>query len=297
MSQTKKQSFQKSQKDGIFLALFAFITWGFLVIFFKLFDKDVSPYEIVAHRVVWSLLFLVVVLGVLNKFKSVAHILAVPRLRYLLLSSGLLIGASWCVFIYAVASNNIAEAALGNFAAPIFQMIGGFLFFHERLSIAGKAAFALVAIAVALQAVELGGLPFISVFVALSVAGYALIRKEAKVAAYEGLFIESLFLAPIAVAYIWLMPSHFGLDYTGLLLALNGVVTVVPLLAFTAATTRVDINTISLMQYITPTIALAIAVLIYHEPLAWHKIVSFGLIWLGISIVSIESLLRFRRKA
>lgn len=280
---------QNNQTEGLALALFAFITWGFVVIFYK-FMTHMSPYEIIAHRVVWSFVFLAILLGLLKRFKFALDILKTPRLRYLLLASGATIVASWCVFVYAIGANDITEAALGNFSAPIFQMIGGFLFFGERLGRAGKVAFALVVLAVVVQVYELGNLPFISVFVAISVSAYALIRKKANVGAYEGLFIETLFALPFAIIYIWLVPGHFGFDFDGAMLALNGVVTVVPLLAFTAAATRVKISTLSLLQYITPSIALAIAVGIYGEPMPWYKAVSFGLIWIAILIVSFESL-------
>lgn len=285
-----------SEKQGLVLALFAFITWGFVVIFYK-FMTHISPYEIIAHRVVWSFLFLFILLIFTHRFGAVWHILKTPQLRYLLLFSGLLIVTSWCVFVYAINSNNIVEAALGNFSAPIFQMVGGFLFFGERLSRAGKIAFALVIAAVSVQFIELGELPFISVFIALSVAAYALVRKKAGVGAYEGLFAETLFAMPLAIVYIIIMPSHFGLNLNGLLLGLNGVVTVIPLLAFTAATVRVKMSTLSLLQYITPTIALFIAVGLYGEPLPVYKVVSFSLIWLAIFIVSVDTIIKNKVKS
>ncbi|BCX78760.1 EamA family transporter RarD [Campylobacter sp. 19-13652] len=277
-----------SEKQGLSLALFAFITWGFVVIFYK-FMTHISPYEIIAHRVIWSFLFLFILLILFRRFDAVINILKTPQIRYLLLFSGLLIVSSWCVFVYAINSSNIVEAALGNFSAPIFQMVGGFLFFGERLSRAGKIAFALVVAAVAVQFIELGSLPFVSVFIAISVAAYALVRKKVGVGAYEGLFTETMFTLPLAIVYIMIMPSHFGMNLDGLMLSLNGVVTVVPLLAFTAATVRVRMSTLSLLQYITPTIALFIAVLLYGEPLPMYKVVSFSLIWLAIFIVSVDS--------
>lgn len=116
---------QNSEKQGIALALFAFITWGFVVIFYK-FMTHISPYEIIAHRVVWSFVFLSALIVFLRRGDAVLQILKTPRVRYMLLFSGLLIVTSWCVFVYAINSNDIVEAALGNFASPIFQMVGGF---------------------------------------------------------------------------------------------------------------------------------------------------------------------------
>ena len=292
------QNFSK-EKIGLIYGLSAFTLWGFLVVFFKQFN-GIDPYQIVMHRVLWSVITLLPILAAFRRLKAAIKILLDFKTSFWLFLSGSLLAASWCIFIYAVDQNLVLEASLGNFISPLFSMLIGFFILKEKASLSAKLAVAIVLIAVAVQAVAIGSLPFLALFLAVVVALYGLIRKQVKVSALEGLFVENLLILPIGLAYLAHViisgQNRFDLGINGLLLALCGPVTVVPLLLFTASTRRVNLSVIGYLQYVNPSISMALAVFIYGEKLQTYKLISFCLIWLALALVSAQGIYALKRK-
>lgn len=292
---------QNERAKGMMYALFAFVSWGVFPIFFKLYSPDVSSYEILIHRIIWSVVFMAIFFAFSGGFGYIFSLLREKRTRNLLLISGFLISLNWWIYVYAVASGQILAATLGYFINPLMSMLLGAIVLKERLNIAGKFAIFIVTIAIGVQIYFLGSLPLISIFLPISFALYALVRKRANIGAMAGLFVETLLLLPFALGYFaWLEfgdQSNFGFRFDGLIMVLSGVITILPLVAFNAAATRISLTLLGFMQYISPTLASLVGVLIYDEELGLARAVSFGLIWLAIFIVSIESIKNFKRKS
>ena len=274
------------RSQGVFLALFAFISWGFFPLFFDLFSKEISAYEILLQRIIWSVFFMAIAMFFLKKFSIAINLLKQKRSRNALLLSGFLISVNWGTFIYAVNNGKVLETGLGYFINPIVNIALGFLLFNERLSPAQRLATFIAAIAIELPAVALA-LP-------ISFALYGAVRKRANVPALEGLFVETLLLLPFAVFYLFYLQAHgqnhFDLGANGALMAVSGIVTILPLLAFNAATVRIGLTAIGILQYVSPTISVLCGVFIFKEQMDFYKILSFSLIWLGIFIIAREQI-------
>jgi protein rarD len=208
--------------------------------------------------------------------------------------SGTLISINWGVYVYAVSNGKILDTSIGYFINPLINMLLGVIVFKERLGKSGVVAVCIVMVAVFVQIYFQGGLPLVSIILPLSFGLYGVVRKKAKISAFNGLFIETLFIFPFAFGYVlWLVfhsQSHFGLNKDSVLMIASSLVTIVPLVAFNAAATRINLTTIGYLQYISPTIAILCAVFIFNETLDVYKIVSFCLIWLALAIISINKI-------
>jgi chloramphenicol-sensitive protein RarD len=263
----------------------------------------VRPIELVTHRILWSVLFLAALLTVLGRWPTVWACLRVPRTRWLLVASTLLIGANWFVFIYGVASGQMVQNSLGYFINPLLSILLGVLVFGERLGKAQWLALGLAAVGLVYLVVALGELPWIAFFLAGSFALYGLIRKIAPVDPLAGLTVETLFLLPAAVPLLiwWLMQDQAAFGALGwqtdALLLVAGVVTAVPLLCFGAASRRLKLSTLGFMQYLAPSIQLILAVLVFGESFRPAQQVAFGLIWSALVLVSLGSALKSRTGA
>lgn len=286
-------------QSGLIHGLGAYLIWGFLPVLFKLLEP-VSAGEIVAQRIVWSLLFV----GVLIAFGGrMSHLRAALRqpvtLRYMALSAAL-IATNWLVFIWAILNHHLLEASLGYFLNPLVNVALGVLLLKERLGRAQGVAVALAAIGVVVLGIGAGKGLWISITLAMSFGLYGLVRKVAPVEATEGLSIETLLLLPFALAWLaWLAITSgvaFG-DSMGLnlLLIISGPATAVPLLLFAVAARRMRYTTLGLLQYIAPTINFLLAVFAYGEALTMPHIICFALIWAGLAIYSASALAGRRR--
>ncbi|MFT3809108.1 MAG: EamA family transporter RarD [Micropepsaceae bacterium] len=283
--------------QGILAAALSYTIWGVVVIYWKLLP-GVSPWEILGHRVVWSV---VVLLPVVLLFRRTGPILAIfrtPKRAAALFFSAFLIAGNWGIFIWAVAEGRIIETSLGYYINPLLAIALGVVMLGEKLSPFRIYAFVLAGIGVAVQAVALGGLPWISLVLASSFAIYGYVRKVVQVEALDGLFIETLIVAPVALLGFWLMMQQGDLAFahgstlTDALLIGAGAVTALPLWLFAYGARRVRLSTMGFLQYIAPTISLIIAVTVYDEPFGTVRLVSFGLIWAALALVSLEM---FRR--
>ena len=261
--------------------------WGVLPIYFKILG-GVAPLEILAHRIVWAFAVLLVIVAVLRRWPLLA---AASRSMALLSASTLFIAVNWFIYIWAVTHAHMVEASLGYFMNPLVNVLFGFAFFGERLIRQEKLAVALAAFAVAWLTIGAGTFPWISIALAVSFALYGLVRKIAHVTSIEGLTIETALLLPLAIAYL-IDRRQAGLLAFGdspaldLWLLAAGPLTAAPLLLFAAAVRRLRLATIGLLQYISPSIQFALAVLIYDEPLGVGRLIAFVMIWISLAVYS-----------
>lgn len=285
---------------GYLYAVLAFGFWGLIPIYFKLLSH-VGAGEVLAHRIIGSVVLLYAMIlfsKQMGQFKLLIRDLS--KLKYLVLSA-LLVSLNWLVFIWAVSHNMIAESSLGYYINPLVNFALGIIVFKDRPSFWQKIAIALAIAAIVYQLVTLGTLPIVSLVLAFSFAFYGLIRKKVNLPAMTGLYVETLILFPIALlyfSYLVLTDQNafvLPLDRTSWILLLAGVVTVVPLLWFNAATTRISLIHIGFFQYIGPSISFLLAIFVYDEVLLPEKLTTFVLIWIALAIFSLDAYFKKRR--
>ncbi len=288
-------------KRGIYFAVAAYGMWGLVPIYFKALNQ-VPALEVLSHRILWSVLFLVLLLGFGRRWQVLKQLVRQPRLLAALGLTAVIVATNWLIFIWAVAEARILETALGYFINPLISVFLGMLFLKERLRPGQWLAIALVAVAVAYQLLLLGSLPWVALALAFSFGCYGLLRKQIPVDAVSGLLVETLLLLPLAGTYLlWLEGEgelqfgHAGSEVT-LLLVAAGIVTSLPLLSFAAAARRLSLTLIGLLQYIGPSIAFTLAVFYYREPLDSDRLLTFALIWSALALFSVEGWLVRRRK-
>ncbi|HVR42642.1 MAG TPA: EamA family transporter RarD [Thermoanaerobaculia bacterium] len=285
--------------SGVLYGVAAYGWWGFVAIYFKLVAA-VDPLEVLAHRIVWSVAVLLIMIAALGRWRSIAAVLRSGRALLWLAASTVLIAVNWYVFIWAVSHGRIVEASLGYFINPLVSVLLGFFFLGERLRRGEWVGVGLAALGVGWLTFGAGVFPSISLLLAFSFGGYGLVRKLAGVGPIEGLTIETALLLPLAAGWL-LWRAHDGTAAFGevsvgldLLLLASGPVTALPLLWFAAAVRRLRLATIGLLQYIAPTIQFILAVAVYGEPFGGPRLVAFALIWIAIAIYSADNV-RARR--
>ena len=278
---------------GFAFGVGSYTLWGVLPLYIHLL-KEVPALQVLAHRVLWSLGLLLLLILVLRRART---ILAAARGRTLLLlvGSALMIGINWIVYIWAVQNGHVLEASLGYFINPLVNVALGFAFLGERLRRLQAAAIAVAAAGVLVLALSGGGALWLSLLLALSFGFYGLLRKVAAIDALGGLTVETLLLAPFSIALLF-HASQGGTNAFGqsmhldLLLALAGVVTALPLLLFAAAARRLPLATLGLLQYIAPSLQFAEAVLLFGEPVRTVHIATFALIWSGCALYAFDTI-------
>jgi chloramphenicol-sensitive protein RarD len=284
--------------SGLFYALACYLTWGIFPLYWKLL-VNVPSQQILAHRIVWSVMFLLAMLLVLQNANFLIY-LKRPRTIGLLFITGLLIGCNWFVYIYAVNNNHIVDASLGYYINPLVNVLLGVIFLKERLGRMQVIAVAFALAGVTWLTFHVGHIPWISLFLAVSFGLYGLLRKKANLESLPGLLIETLLLSPMALYYLWFVNHQVTgifLHYswlTDVLLILAGPVTAIPLFWFGKAATRIPLSTIGFIQYLSPTLALLIGILVYHETFSPVYLASFGLVWAGLVIYTISLLRDYR---
>ncbi len=281
------------RRAGLMLGVGAYLLWGVMPLYFKAI-AEVSPTEIVAHRIVWSLVFLAALASLWRKWPAIRAAASTPQVLATLVVTALLIGINWLLFIYAVVSGHVLEASLGYYLNPLVNVLLGVLLLKERLSVAQAAAAGLAAAGVAVLAAGAGSGLWISLTLAASFALYGFVRKVAPVDSVEGLAIETALLMPVALGWlIWLSQTgelgmgRFGTD-VDILLALGGAVTAIPLLMFTAAARRLPYSLLGFLQYIAPSLQFLLAVLAFGEPLTTPHLICFAAIWTALAIFTLD---------
>ncbi|WP_433723947.1 EamA family transporter RarD [Actinoplanes sp. CA-051413] len=283
------------ERRGYLYGLTAYALWGFFPIYFKLLAPS-PPLEILAHRVIWSVVFVSLVLLVLRNLHFLGRIVRDRRLLGGITLAAVLIGVNWATYIYGVNSSRVVETALGYFITPLVVVLLGVTVQRERLRLWQWIAIGFGALAVAVLTVDYGHLPYIALVLAASFGSYSLIKKRLALPPAEGLFIESAVLALPALGYLgWLNATggaefgHVSAWHTVLML-LSGVATAVPLMLFAAAANRVPLVGIGILQYVAPILQLACGVLLFHEPMPPARLAGFALVWVALIIFTVDGL-------
>lgn len=286
---------QQRTRQGILLAIGAYTMWGIAPIYFKSLS-EVSPLEILSHRVVWSFFLLAFLLHLGRSWRNVRDTLtSKPKMTYLVATS-LLVGANWLIFIWAVNANHMLDASLGYYINPLINVVLGMIFLGERLRKLQWFAVGLAAIGVLIQIVAFGSIPVVAIALAFSFGFYGLLRKKVSLEAQTGLFIETLVMLPAAAIYLLFIADSATSDLAAnpmslnLLLIAAGIVTTLPLLCFTGAATRLKLSTLGFFQYIGPSLMFLLAVLIYGEAFTTDKAITFAFIWGALVIFSFDGL-------
>lgn len=278
----------------------AYTLWGFFPLYFPLLEPA-GAVEILAHRVIWSLLLVVVLVSALARWQSIWAVVRSPRRLAMLGLASVFIATNWGVYIYGVNNGHVVETALGYFINPLVTIVMGVVVLHERLRVIQWCALALAFAAVIELSVDYGHPPYISLCLAFSFGSYGLVKKKVGVGALEGLGLETLILAPIALAYLVALDvqgsGSFGHRGVGnaVLLVLAGVLTAIPLLLFAGAANRITMTMLGLLQYVTPTLQFLLGLFIFHEHMTGARWLGFILVWLALAIITAEGIAYRRR--
>jgi len=278
---------------GVVYAALAYTLWGLFPLFFKHL-ASVGALEVVLHRFVWSLVFVVLVLAVLRRWAWLRAVFQTPRVVGTFALSATLLAGNWLVYIWAVNNDHVLDASLGYFILPLVNVGLGFVFLHERPRRVQWLAFAIACAGVLWLTVQGGRLPWVALALALSFGLYGLLRKLAPLGALEGLSLETMLLAPFAFAVLCWMTWHGqGVlarhDTTQLAwLVLAGPVTAIPLLLFAAGARRIPLSMMGILQYIAPSILVLLGVWLYGEPFAGPRVLGFVLIWTALALYTAE---------
>jgi len=290
----------RESRTGLLYGIGAYGFWGLVPLYFRAV-KDVRPEELLAHRVVWSTVLLAAILSVTRRWGSLYTCLIVPRIRWTLLLTTVLIAANWYCYIWAATHDQLVQASLGYFIAPLASAGLGVFALRERLRRAQLLALILAAIGVIVATVQAGTLPWIALGLAGSFSVYGLLRKTVAADALTGLAAESLLLTPFAAGYLILAlmdgTAAFGhIDRTtDILLLAASVVTVVPLYCFAQAARRLRLTTIGFLQYLSPTGQLLLAVFLFGEPFQIERLYGFIPIWAALAVYSYDAMTAYRR--
>jgi chloramphenicol-sensitive protein RarD len=285
---------------GFALGAAAYTMWGLFPLYWPLLEPA-GAVEILAHRVAWSMLTMLVLVVAVRRTRRLREMLADPRTRRILSVAAVVIAVNWGTFIWGVNNGHVVETSLGYFINPLVTVLMGVVVLSERLRPLQWAALGIAAVAVVGLTVEYGRPPWVALVLAFSFGTYGLAKKKADAGAVESLTFETLVLAPVAVGYIGFLVLT-GASEVGpngavhlVLVAGTGLLTAVPLICFGAAATRVSMTTLGLLQYLAPTIQFALGVFLFHEAMTTMRWAGFGLVWVALAIFTVESLNHRRR--
>ena len=284
-------------RSGIIYAALAFFCWGLFPIYFHALG-EVPPLQILAHRMLWSLAFLLVLLLLRRDWKWL-QVVRQPRVFFSFVLSALLLSANWLVYIWSVMNHHVIEASLGYFINPLVNIVLGYLILKERMRPLQWAAIGVAALGVAWLTWQAGTVPWIALFLALSFGGYGLLRKTAALGPLEGLSFETIVLFPLAAGYvIWLTVQgqnvfiNTASDSTRWLLIMAGPLTAIPLLLFATGARKIPLSILGLLQYLSPTLQFLLGVWLFKEAFSADRLVGFVLIWSALALFAGEGLLR-----
>ena len=287
-------------RNGILCAGLAFFLWGIFPIYFHAL-QEIPPIQIMGHRIVWSALFLAIVLTLRGQWKWLGALRQQPRVIASFALSALLLSANWFLYIWAVNNHHVIEASLGYFINPLVNVMLGYLVLKERLRTGQWAAIALAACGVLWLTWQAGHMPWIALMLAASFGGYGLLRKTASLGALEGLSFETMLLFPFALGFIiWLTLNgnnaflNTASDSTRSLLVASGPITAIPLLLFATGARKIPLSVLGLLQYIGPTIQLSLGIYLFHEVFTFERMLGFIVIWSALALYAAEGL--YQRK-
>jgi chloramphenicol-sensitive protein RarD len=282
-------------QSGHLSAALAFVIWGLFPLYFLLIPK-VPPLEVVLHRSAWSLVLVLAILAWQKRWGWLSATLKRPLRLKMFAASAVLMAGNWLIYVYAVQSGHVADASLGYFINPLFNVLLGVLVLHERLRPLQWGAVALAALGVLWLTWLNGHPPWIALSLAVSFGLYGLIRKTASLGALEGLALETMLLAPLVLpALMWVSFAQGGVLAEGPAsqigwLMLGGPLTAAPLLLFAAGARKLPLATLGMLQYIGPSIQLALAVWVFHEPFNAQRLIGYAFIWAALALMSADGL-------
>ncbi|MEL7479596.1 MAG: EamA family transporter RarD [Pseudomonadota bacterium] len=288
-------------QQGYLYAVLAFLMWGMAPIYFKQIES-IEALEILTHRVIWSVLFLILIVFAAKQWHQIQHVIKKPKLLGMLCISSTLLGFNWGLFIWAVNNDHMLDASLGYYINPLLNVLLGVIFLSERLRKWQIIAVAIASLGVLLQVIAYGSFPVVAFALASSFAIYGLLRKKMPVESLPGLLIEALILMPFAIIYWYLTPATVSSDMfnneviLNILLVSAGVVTTLPLLCFIGAAKRLPYSTLGLFQYLGPSIMFTLAVTLYGEEFSIERAVTFACIWGALALYSWDSLRASKKK-
>ncbi|HYU84652.1 MAG TPA: EamA family transporter RarD [Kribbellaceae bacterium] len=287
-------------RRGFLSGFGAYFLWGLFPLYWTLLDRS-GAVEVLAHRIVWSMLTIAGLVVVRRRLPQLRRVWAEPARRWPLIAAAVLISGNWGTYIWAVNHGHVVETSLGYFINPLFTVMLGVVVLSERLRPAQWSALAIAGAAVAGLTVEYGRPPWVALALTATFGLYGLAKKQAGAGAIEGMAIESAVMAPVALAVIVALGvrgeatvAQHGAWYAALLV-LTGPVTALPLLLFGAAATRVSLTTLGLLQYVAPVMQLACGVMVFHEPMPPMRWAGFALVWLALAVLSWDGLAQRRR--
>jgi chloramphenicol-sensitive protein RarD len=288
------------QLSGVLFASAAFVAWGFLPAYWKQLQA-VAPLEILSHRIVWSCVFLAIIITCQKRWPEVKDAFGLASNLKKLSLSGLLIGFNWFIYIWAVNTGHVVETSLGYYINPMVNVLIGFLLLGERFNRLQMLAVLCALAGVVYSLAAYGDLPLFALTLAFSFAFYGYARKKIQVAPIPGLMIETVVLLAPALAYI--LYRQFGNESlflyhleTSLWLIGAGAATSLPLLWFACAARKLKLSTIGILQYVAPSIAFVLGVFVYKETFDWYSLITFALIWCGVVIYCSDSIIRSRKR-
>ncbi|MDD4803509.1 MAG: EamA family transporter RarD [Syntrophomonas sp.] len=288
---------RKERANGIGFAIGAYILWGMLPVYWKLL-QHVPALEILAHRIIWSFIFLLILLIVTGKLRSflseAREISKQPRKMASIFVAAIILNINWLIYIWAVNENHIVQTSLGYYINPLVSVLLGIAFLHERLSLWQLMAFFLAVVGVLCLTFQYGAFPWVALSLAITFGVYGLFKKVVNVGAITGLTLETMITCVFALVYLVYVNNagngafQFSMSTTTLMLMGAGAVTATPLLLFAAGAKRLPLYIIGFIQYLSPTMALLLGVFVYHEPFTSGHFMSFGIIWTGLIIFSLS---------
>lgn len=291
----------KDTLRGFGFALTAYLLWGFLPLYMKAV-AHISPAEIIAHRVIWSLPVAGAVLVWLGRTADILPAFRNPRMLAMAACTAALITVNWGIYVWAIGSGHALDAALGYYINPLFSVFLGAALLGERLTLTQKLAIGLAAIAVAVLTVESGKLPVAALGLTVSWGIYAYLKKSLPIGPNQGFFLEVLILSPFAAGYIlWAAITGHGHFFAGVpfdtgMLLCAGFITAVPLMIYANGAKLLRLSTIGVLQYIAPTMIFLMAVLVFNEPFGTARMIAFPMIWVALVIYT-TSMVRTARAA
>ncbi|MCB9788929.1 MAG: EamA family transporter RarD [Deltaproteobacteria bacterium] len=289
-----------TSRTGLLYGLGAYLMWGFFPAYWKLL-QGVDSFEILAHRMVWSLGFVLAMLAARSNWRWIRQVRRQPRVIAVYAAAACFLGVNWALYIWAVNAGHVVETSLGYFINPLINVLFGAWLFGDRLRRPQLWAVGLAAAGVVYLTLMHGHPPWISLTLAVSFGIYGVLKKKGTLGAVEGLTLETAALFVPALAWLLLLEhrgvGHFGHTdpRTTFLLAFTGVATALPLVMFAAGVRRLTLTTVGLLQYLAPTIQFLLGVYAYGEPFSRERLVGFALIWAGLLVYSGESLINHRR--
>ncbi len=287
----------EDSRKGFVLAAAAYLLWGALPFYLKALGH-LSPFEVISHRVFWSVPIAGVILAALGQLGELKVALRSPRMLGMAFITASLVSINWGVYVWAISIDRTLDAALGYFINPLFSIFLGAVLLKEKLAPAQIAALGLAAIGVAIMTYATGALPWIGLILTLSWGAYAFLRKALPIGANQGFFLEVALLSPFALGYIlWLTATgegHFmqGVTLDSVLLGSAGLATAIPLMLYANGAKLLRLSTIAIMQYITPSLLFLVAVFAFNEPMNPLKLSAFIFIWAALIVYSWSMMMR-----